>query len=72
MKTNLTCRVSTTTNGALVAKLEDHARHAKGAYSQNTGRAIRSDTAIWSAWCSENGLQALPADPEVLAAFIGT
>ena len=24
----------------------------------------------WSAWCSENGLQALPADPEALAAFI--
>jgi len=54
----------------LVAKLEDHARHAKGAYSENTMRAVRSDTGIFTAWCSDHGLMALPASPETLTAFI--
>ena len=58
--------------GQLVARLEDHARHARGAYSDATIRAVRSDTAAFTAWCSEHELEALPASPETLVAFIDT
>ncbi len=33
-------------------------------------RALRSDIAIFSAWCSETGLAAMPAYPETVAAFV--
>ncbi len=56
----------------IAARLEDHARHARGAYSSETERAVRSDTAIFSTWCSNNGHQMLPASPETLVAFIDT
>jgi hypothetical protein len=35
-----------------------------------TKRAYGSDFAIFRAWCVEQGLSALPADPAVVAAFI--
>jgi len=59
-----------TVDDHLVARLEDHARHAKGAYAEATTRAVRSDTAIYSAWCSDHGFTALPASPETLVAFV--
>jgi len=62
--------VATVGDDGLVAKLADHARHAKGAYSEATMRAVKSDTAIWGAWCSDHGFTALPASPETLVAFI--
>jgi hypothetical protein len=54
----------------LAARLEDHARHARGAYSPETERAVRNDTAMFSAWCTDNGRQMLPASPETLVAFV--
>ena len=50
--------------------LQQHAQHAAGAYSKNTEAAIRSDTAIWSAWCSDHGHVPLPAAPAALVAFV--
>jgi site-specific recombinase XerD len=38
--------------------------------SENTKRAVRADTAVFSAWCAERSLTPLPADPETVAAFI--
>ena len=42
----------------------------RGAFSPNTERAIRSDLAIYAAWCREHARRALPADPETVAAFV--
>ncbi len=41
-----------------------------GAFSDNTERALRSDLAIYGAWCAERGMRALPAAPETVAAFV--
>jgi hypothetical protein len=54
----------------IAARLEEHARQARGAYAANTERAIRSDTAIFTAWCLSKGRQSLPASPHTLAVFI--
>ena len=43
---------------------------ARGALSGNTERAIRSDLAIYAAWCTERGVRALPASAETIAAFV--
>ena len=43
---------------------------ARGAFSANTERAVRSDLAIYGAWCAERGLSALPAVPETVTAFV--
>ena len=41
-----------------------------GALSANTERAMRSDLAIYTAWCTERGVPALPASAETVAAFV--
>ncbi len=43
---------------------------ARGALSANTERALRSDLAIYAAWCTERGEPALAASAETLAAFV--
>ena len=43
---------------------------ARGALSGNTERAMRSDLAIYAAWCIERGVRALPARAETVAAFV--
>ena len=43
---------------------------AKGAISDNTERALRSDLGIYAAWCGERGLAAVPASPATVAAFV--
>ena len=43
---------------------------ARGALSTNTERAMRSDLAIYTAWCTERGVPALPASAETIAAFV--
>ena len=45
-------------------------RAARGAVSANTGRALRSDLAIFARWCGARGRKALPADAATLAAFV--
>ena len=55
---------------AISRRLAEHARHAKGAYSRNTERAVRADTALFSRWCSDHGLDTLPATPETVVRFI--
>ena len=42
----------------------------KGALSANSERAMRSDMAIYAAWCAERGVPAVPADPRTVAAFV--
>ncbi|MDE0174992.1 MAG: tyrosine-type recombinase/integrase [Defluviicoccus sp.] len=47
-----------------------YAAAAIDALSGNTQRAVRSDLAIYAAWCSERGVSALPAGAETITAFV--
>lgn len=63
--------VTTTANAPAIAeRLDAYARHARGALASNTARALRSDVAAFTAWASRHGLEALPVDPENLAAYV--
>ena len=42
----------------------------KGAFSESTERAMESDLAIYTGWCADHGLDALPALPATIAAFV--
>ena len=57
-------------DGALLDRLHAYARHAEGAISPHTARAIRADTAVFAAWCALEGCASLAATPETVAAFI--
>lgn len=50
--------------------LARHAHAARGALAENTVRALRSDSAIYTAWCVEQELVALPGTPDTVAAFV--
>ena len=50
--------------------IEDCVAAARGAISDNTERALRSDLGIYAAWCGKRGLAAVPASPATVAAFI--
>ena len=41
-----------------------------GTMSGNTERAVRSDLAIYCAWCTQNSVPAVPASAETVAAFV--
>ena len=68
MGTELT--VETGTEVAIAERLTDYARQADGAFAPNTARAVKADTAVFSAWCAEYGLVTLPAASETVAVFI--
>ena len=55
---------------ALAEQFGRFVRAASGAFSGNTERALRSDLAIFAAWCAARGERALPAGPETVAAFV--
>ena len=50
--------------------VDGYGEGARGAFSENTERAVRADLAIFGAWCAEQGLSALPASPATIAAFV--
>ena len=50
--------------------IEDCVAAARGAISDNTERALRSDLGIYAAWCGKRGLAAVPASPATVAAFV--
>lgn len=56
---------------AALANLAQHAADAQGAYAANTERALRSDVAVFSDWCTGAGLSSLPALAGTVAAFVG-
>lgn len=55
---------------ALAERLGAHARAARGAFADNTVRALAADSRIFAAWCRVAGRSMLPATPETVAAFI--
>ena len=42
----------------------------RGALSANTERAVRSDLAIYTVWCADRGVPALPANAATIATFV--
>jgi len=52
------------------ANLARYAKDAQGAFAPNTVRALRADTAVFSAWCHAAGVPALPAASQTVADFI--
>jgi site-specific recombinase XerD len=54
----------------IARRLEAHARAARGALADQTRRALASDSRIWSAWCAERNISALPAEPTAVVAFV--
>lgn len=54
----------------LGARLAEHAHAARGAFSPNTERALRSDVALFTAWCDAVDRSALPATSATVAAFV--
>ena len=55
---------------AIMEQLRQFVGAARGAFSSNTERALKSDLAIYAEWCAERGERALPATPETVAAFV--
>ena len=51
-------------------KLGRYVRAARGGFSRNTERAIKSDLGIYAGWCEEHGRKALPASAETVADFV--
>ncbi len=60
----------TTTPEPNKSHLARYAKDAQGAFAPNTVRALRADTAIFTAWCDTAGVPALPAAPQTVADFI--
>ena len=57
--------------GGAAEELPDALAQAmEGAFSANTRRALKADLRIYTAWCAEEGRQALPAGPDTIAAFV--
>jgi hypothetical protein len=54
----------------IAANLVAHAEAARGAYADETRRALRGDIALFTRWCAGTGLMPLPAYPETVAAFV--
>jgi len=52
------------------ANLTRYAAEAQGAFAPNTVRALRADTAVFTAWCQTSGVPALPAASQTVADFI--
>jgi len=58
------------TEPGILANLAHHAEHARGAFASNTERALRADTAVFTAWCIGAGLPSLPAAAATVARFV--
>jgi site-specific recombinase XerC len=54
----------------LGAELEDAAAYARAEKAASTRRAYRSDFDLFRTWCAAKGVDALPAWPETIAAFL--
>ena len=58
------------TDGHPVPAQLENILKTRGAFSQSTERAMGSDLAIYTGWCADHGLDALPALPATIAAFV--
>jgi hypothetical protein len=54
----------------IAGRLKAHAHAARGALADQTRRALASDSRIWSAWCAERNVSALPTESVAVVAFV--
>ena len=54
----------------ILARLEQHARHAQGALAPETERALRKAAVAFTSWATAQGFVALPAALETVAAYV--
>lgn len=54
----------------LAERLDGYARAARGAFADNTVRALHADTRVFADWCRANHRQNIPASSETVVAFI--
>ena len=59
-------------NDTAIQKLTQLLIHLDGAYAPNTLRAYRADMEEFIRYCEEQDQNALPAEPETVAAFLMT
>ena len=55
---------------AIAVHLAEHARQARGAFADETVRALRNDVQKFTAWCADHGAEPMPATPDTVAAFV--
>ncbi|MBF0627841.1 MAG: tyrosine-type recombinase/integrase [Magnetococcales bacterium] len=55
---------------AILARLAEFDRYARGALAKNTERAIRADITRFVEFCAQCGMASLPSTPETVAAFV--
>ncbi|MBF0588411.1 MAG: tyrosine-type recombinase/integrase [Magnetococcales bacterium] len=60
----------TTTPDEIAAKLQAYAHDSEQAFSKSTMRAIKGDTRCFANWCSERGLDSIPASTDTLRAYV--
>ncbi len=53
----------------LHAQIERAAEYAKASRAPSTRRAYEADWKIFTAWCEQHGISALPASPDAIAVF---
>ena len=54
----------------IASRLDEHARQAHGALAPETERALRKASAAFSSWAAAQGLPALSATAETVAAYV--
>ena len=54
----------------LKGQLANYLNESKGAFSNNTERALRADVEIFTLWCERNGVTAFPACTATIVQFI--
>lgn len=62
--------IGTAVSVPVAQALAQHAHDARGALSENTLKALRLDSALWTGWCRDQGAIAIPAAPGRLAQFV--
>lgn len=58
------------TEAQVRANLEKYAVDSRRAFADNSKRAMISDIKLFTRWCGEQGHQAMPASPDVIAAYV--
>ena len=57
-------------NSTLARRLASYQRKASGALSENTMKALRADSGVFTSWCAGGNLEPIPANPETVAGFL--
>ena len=59
-----------TTPDEIAVRLQAYAHDSKQAFSENTMKAVKYDSKLFSDWCTERGVASLPADPGTIRNYV--